>query len=353
MTLEGMLRGAAPSQEARTGDAGPRAGAAAWAVLLVLFLGGLALTPFIGPTPLDWGAALRGWLDGDAANADTFILFQLRLPRVLFVLGGGAALALAGAAYQAVLRNDLAEPFSLGVSSGAALGALIAFHAAPAALGAFAMPACAFAGALAAVGAIYMLARAKGALASPATLLLAGVTMNFLFGAAILFVQYLSDPYQTMMLLRWLMGGTDGATYTFAAIAAVAAVGTGLFLWGQGRALDVLSLGEYSAHDLGVSVGRVRLLALGVASLATALVVAFAGPIGFVGLIVPHAVRFVFGARHRVMIPACVLGGAGFLAWCDALARSALAGTELPVGILTAFLGAPFFLFLLMRKRMA
>ncbi len=326
-----------------------------WAVLLALVGSAAVLTPLVGTESIDYGRAL-GLVEVQGPNVDAFLLFDARLPRVLFALVAGAALAIAGAVYQAILRNDLAEPFSLGVATGGALGALLFLNLGPAWAGVYTLPAGGFAGAAVAVAAINALARMRGTMRSPATLLLAGVTLNVFFAAGILLVQYISDPYQTLMLLRWMMGGLDVASLEIVQGVALVLVAVAVVLMILARPLDLLTFGEESAHNLGVPVERVRLLGLGAASFVTAVVVAFAGPIGFVGLVVPHAMRRVFGAGHVALLPACLLGGAAFLPVCDAVGRLALGwvtgsgAAELPVGIVTALVGAPFFLYLLARK---
>lgn len=323
---------------------------AAWGTLALLALAAVALSPLVGSTDID---LLRAWGIGVAPgeeNIDAAIFFTARLPRVLFGLLAGASLSVAGATYQALLRNDLAEPFTLGVAGGASVGALLALNFLPITISPLASPALALAFAGVAVALLYGLTRLRGPRSSPATLILAGVTMNFLFGAAILLIQYISDPYQTMAIVRWLMGGLDVTSYRVCAVAAVLLVVGGGILIAHARPLNLLALGDMTAHHLGVPVERTRLVTLAVSSALAAFVVAFAGPIGFVGLLVPHVLRRLVGADHRILLPATILGGGFFLVVCDSAARVLFAPSELPVGILTAFLGAPFFLWLLFRK---
>ncbi len=313
----------------------------------------LLVAPAFGSTKLDLIAALRSWFEGGEPTTGQYILLSTRLPRVAFAFVAGAGLALAGTVYQAVLRNDLAEPFSLGVAGGAAFGALLAFHLFDGYYTASqnALPIGAFCGATVAVGIILLLARFRSQQITPATLLLAGISLNFLFGAGILLLQYLNDPFQTVLILRWLMGGLDVYAWKIVAAASVTLVIVALLCQRYGNALDVLSLGNRTAFHLGVPVMRVQFLTLGSVSLLTALLVAYSGPIGFVGLIVPHALRRLISPRHALLIPACALGGGAFLVLCDTVARTLFAPTELPVGIITAFLGAPFFLGILLRSR--
>ncbi len=321
-----------------------------WALLAVAWLLVLGLAPLAGAAEISLPRALGFGVPEGEFNPDAQILFHSRLPRVLFALVAGGLLALSGAVYQAILRNDLADPYVLGVSGGAGFGALLVLTLAPAAVVAFLLPAAAFAIAAAAVLLIYGMSRWRGPHTPPATFLLAGITLNLLFGAGILLTQYLSDPYQTFRMIRWLMGGVDVGSYRVVAfVAGVGGAASLVIVW-RARHLDLLSLGEQTAHHLGVPVASTRRLALFGASLVAAVVVAYAGPIGFVGLIVPHLLRLVVGPDNRVLLVACLLGGGVFLALCDTLARTVLAPTELPVGVVTAFTGAPFFLWLLFRK---
>jgi iron complex transport system permease protein len=317
--------------------------------LAVVMLG----APLVGSTHLDWSVVFdwSQWsLPPNERPADLHVLMSARVPRILFGAVAGAALALAGCVYQAVLRNDLADPYTLGVSGGASVGALLIFQLAPVTLAATLAPVAAFATAAVGVAVILLLARSRGPRTSPATLILAGVTLNFLFGACILTIQYLGDPYQTTSILRWLMGGLDGVRAGAIGFVALMGVGGLVVLVSQARSLNLLSLGEASAHHLGVPVERTRVLTLTVASALAASVVAYAGPIGFIGLMVPHMVRRITGADHRVLLPAAAMGGAALLVACDTIARTVLSPAELPVGIITAFAGAPFFLWLLLRR---
>ncbi len=320
------------------------------AILVCLLILCAMVLPIFGPTHMDLQLVLR--LKGDAATQDIerHIFFSARLPRILFGMLVGASLALAGTAYQAILRNDLAEPFTLGVSGGAAVGALLAFNLAGGFLGAILVPISAITTGGLAVALIYTLARMRGPLTSPATLLLAGVTMNFLFIAASLLIQYLSAPYETLTIVRWMMGGLDISSYRVILVGLAILAASFVILYTMGKSLNLLSLGDRTAHHLGVSVEKTRLITLAVSSILAAFMVAFAGPIGFVGLVVPHVMRLIVGADHRVLIPVTTLAGGVFLGVCDTIARSALGTTEVPVGIITAFLGAPFFLWLLFRK---
>jgi iron complex transport system permease protein len=310
----------------------------------------LAVAPLIGGTPIDLGRALDRSRPL-AENPDAQMLFIYRLPRVLAAALAGAGLAAAGVAFQAVLRNPLATPHTLGVSAGGALGAVLAIRLGlDGLLGAAALPACAFAGAVGTVALVYRIA-AVGRALPPATLLLAGVTLSYVAGAFMMFVQYSADYSQSYRIVRWLMGGLDVMRPAVLWQEAPPLVVGLLVLQWRARDLNALAAGAEAAASVGVEVtGAVRAVYLG-ASLIVGAVVAVAGPIGFVGLLVPHALRRLIGPDHRVLLPAAVLGGAAFLTVCDTLARTVLTPAEIPVGVLTAMLGGPFFLVLLMRRK--
>jgi len=286
---------------------------------------------------------------GDAATRG--IVIDFRLARVLLAACVGAALASAGTSYQAVLRNPLADPFILGVSGGAALGAVLFMAFAPASgLGdSVARPAAAFAGAIATLVVLFGLARFQGRTETTA-LLLIGVVLNALDSAIIQFFVSAGDPARFQGTLSYLMGAMNAPSWTtLAIVAALTAAGIAVLLT-QAHTLNLLSLGNEEAAQLGVGVDRATWTAVLAASLVTAAAVAFTGIIGFVGLIVPHAMRALFGPDHRVLIPASALGGAATLMLADAAARTLIAPAELPVGVVTALIGGPFFLFLLMKR---
>jgi iron complex transport system permease protein len=316
-----------------------------------LLIAAIVAAPLVGSTPLDLGAVLdrsRPWADNTAAQ----IFFIARLPRVLAAGLVGATLAVAGVVMQALLRNPLATPFTLGVSSGSALGAMLAITFLPAWTGGAltSVPLASLAGALGAVLIVYALAQVRHRGFSTDVLLLAGVTLNAFFSALILLVQYLSDFTETIRTLRWLMGDLDVAGYAPLGVALVMLLpALAAFAW-LPRSLNALALGAEQAGTRGVPVLGVQRVAFFASSLATGVAVSLAGPIGFIGIIVPHLVRLIVGADHRVVMPASALFGAAFLIACDALARTVIAPVELPVGVVTAVLGAPFFLWLLIRK---
>lgn len=323
------------------------AGTALVAVLAV------ALAPFIGQTPLSF-ARVFSLSVPFADNIDAQIFFLARLPRSLAAALVGGTLAAAGVVFQGLLRNPLATPYTLGISAGASFGAMaaITFGALlPLGLPMGGVAGASLAGALLAVLVVYALASARHSGLSTTVLLLAGVTMNSFFSALILFVQYLSDFTETFRALRWLMGDLDVAGYQpilgALPLIVIALIG---FAW-LARPLNVLSLGADAAATRGVDVTRAQRVAFFSGSLATGAAVSVGGPIGFVGIIVPHLVRLVVGADHRLVLPASFFFGAAFLVICDVLSRTVMAPLELPVGIITALIGGPFFLWMLIRKR--
>lgn len=308
------------------------------------------LGPLVGSTSIDLWKALdpsRPW----ATNVDAQIFFIARLPRVLAAALVGSALATSGVMFQALLRNPLATPFTLGISAGAALGAMLAITAGSAiAAATVTVPAASFAGAIAAVAIVYVLAAARHRGFSTNVLLLAGVTLNSLFSALILLVQYLADMTRALQTLRWLLGDLDVASYTPLVAALPLLVAAFVVFLSLPKALNLLAVGEEHAAARGVAVLRTQRLAFFSASLATGAAVSVGGPIGFIGIVVPHLVRLLVGADHRLVLPASMGFGAAFLIACDAAARTVMAPIELPVGIITALVGGPFFLWLLIRN---
>ena len=308
----------------------------------------LAVAPWIGPQALDWQVVLGGGGDGTGG----LIFWQLRLPRILLAWLAGGSLAVAGMAFQAMFRNPLATPFTLGVSSGASFGASLAMRAGGGAmLGSLAgllIPVGAFCGALAAIGMVYGLAGVRRGM-PVSTMLLAGVAVNFLFSSLILLIQFTGDFAETIQVLRWTMGSLQvvgmGAPASLAPIALLL-VGTLVY---TRRDLDLLLAGEDIAATRGVAVRRLKSLLFLSLSLGIACVVAACGPVGFVGLLAPHICRSLVGSRHGRLLPASFLLGGALLVVCDTIARTVMAPAELPVGVFTALLGAPFFLILLLR----
>ena len=323
---------------------------------ILAFGGGALLTilvaPLIGSTPISLRRAFD-WSVPFADNPDAQIFFIARLPRTLAGALVGSTLASAGVVFQGLLRNPLATPFTLGVSAGAALGAMLAITFAPtlAWAGISAGSLASFAGSIIAVGVVYLLASARHRGLSTNTLLLAGVTMNAFFSALILFVQYFADFTDTFRILRWLMGDLDVSSYTpLVSTLPLVFVSFAAFAW-LARPLNLLSLGPDAAESRGLDVVGAQRVAFVSASLATGAAVSVGGPVGFIGIIVPHLVRLMVGADHRVVLPASALFGAAFLVACDVVSRTVMAPLELPVGIITALIGGPFFLWLLVRRR--
>lgn len=315
----------------------------------LLFAAGLAVLAAAVAAGLLAGAvpvppsALAELLAGDSGGGvEATILRELRLPRVLLAVLVGAGLAGAGAAYQALFRNPLAEPFVIGASSGAALGAaaLLAVGApAPA------VPATAFAGAVAAVALVYLLG-GVGARASAVSLILAGAAVSTVLDAGVSLVMILDDE-SLQAIFGWLLGGLAGVGWREVAWGApMLAVGVGWIAL-LARPLDALTLGDDTARSLGLSLVRGRLAVVAAASLATAAAVAVAGIVGFVGLVAPHAARLLFGGRHGVLVPASCLLGAVLVVVADLAARTVAVPREVPIGVLTSLVGGPFFLYLL------
>ena len=318
------------------------------ASLVAMILAVLA-APFIGSTSITIARVFTRSIPF-ADNVDAQIFFIARLPRALAAALVGGTLAAAGVVFQGLLRNPLATPYTLGVSAGASLGAMAAItFGSSLAMGGVATAS--LAGAFLAVVIVYALAAARHRGLSTTVLLLAGVTLNAFFSALILFVQYVSDFAQTFRAIRWLMGDLDVASYApILAALPLVAVSFAAFVW-LARPLNLLSVGADAAAARGVNVERAQRTAFFSASIATGAAVAVGGPIGFVGIIVPHLIRLLVGADHRVVLPASTFFGAAFLVGCDAVARTVLAPLELPVGIITAVIGGPFFLWLLLRRR--
>jgi len=317
--------------------------------LLALLLAAAMLgSALVGAERIDLGRALFG---GGADAVDRLILFRIRLPRALLAGVVGGALAAAGAALQALLRNPLADPHMLGVSGGAALGAaaMLMLGGAAGVLPAVLVPAGAFGGALLAMGLVYRLGSVHGRL-QPYMFLLAGVVTNAFCGALIMALNALADFFQAHGILFWLLGSLQTQSWALvAASAGYLALGV-VWLMRHTRAFNVLTLGEESASQLGIDVTRTRRSAFVVSSLLVGASVSVSGMIGFVGLIVPHVTRLLIGPDYRLLLPASVLVGATFLVVADTVARSAFGATEIPVGVVTALCGGPFFIYLLRRE---
>ena len=329
-------------------------------VLLVLAIWlSLALGPVSLPLLDTLRAALRlSGLPVSAAGLEQaeMILGQIRLPRTLLGLAVGAVLALSGVAMQGLFRNPLADPGLVGVSSGAALGAAVAIVAGaslggvPAAFEPYLLSLCAFVGGLGVTALVYRLGRHDGQ-TSVATMLLAGIALTALAGAAIGLFTYMADDSTLRSLTFWNMGSLNGASYARLWPLLVVALAVSLWLPRRARALNALLLGESEARHLGFDVERLKRELVFCTALGVGAAVAAAGLIGFIGLVVPHLVRLIAGPDHRILLPASALAGASLLLLADLVARLALAPAELPIGIVTAMIGAPFFLYLLLRGR--
>jgi iron complex transport system permease protein len=334
--------------------------APAWAVAAALFLLlSLAVGLAVGPVHLGVGDMLRSIGDrlgvpgavSPLSATEEAILWELRLPRVVLGALVGGTLAVAGATYQGVFRNPLADPYLLGVAAGAGLGATVAVAYLPEGWSTHeVVPPAAFAGAVVAVSAAYALGRSAGRERGAAALVLAGVTVAAFFTAVQSFVQQQNaDTLQEVY--SWILGRLPSSGWSdVVLILPYLALALAVILLHR-RLLDVLSLGDDEAASLGVDVRRVRLTLVVAATIGTAAAVAVTGLIGFVGIIVPHAIRLVAGGSYRLLLPLSFVVGAGFLVLVDAVARTALAPAEVPIGVVTAFLGAPFFAVVLRTSR--
>jgi len=307
-------------------------------LLVATFLAGLIGSPAMSPFEILM----------HPTGEDAQLFFSWRMPRSVTAFLVGAALSLAGLVFQAMFRNPLATPYTLGVSSGASFGAVVAmqFGVATSLIGHAAVQVSAFLGAMLSVAIVYGTFRMKRR-ASVTTMLLAGVGCSFLFSSLIMLLQYLSDPTQTIQTMYWMMGGVfvTGFGDTLRLLPALAVgVGAAMLLT---RELDVLLLGEEISASRGVDVRRVRSVLFAAVSLMTAAVISLCGPIGFVGMMVPHGCRLVLGPLHRRLVPVSLAAGGVFLLACDVIARTVIAPAEMPVGVITSLFGAPFLLLLL------
>ncbi len=297
-------------------------------------------------------AVREGQAGIESAGAAGVILMQVRLPRVLLAFMVGGCLAAVGVGLQALLRNPLADPYVLGISSGAALGAGLAilFGLTGTALAFSALPLCAMAGGLLSVLVVYRIATAYGYLPIH-TLLLAGVILNAVFSALVMFVTSIMEPNRSFGMMSWLMGTLTAPDYP-AMLVLAGYLLVGLFvLFRQAASLNLLTLGEESARSLGVDVETVKKTVFFTSALLTGAVVSVSGMIGFVGMVIPHAMRLLTGADHRLLLPASALVGGVYLMAADTIARTLLAPAEIPVGVVTALAGGPFFIYLLTSRK--
>jgi iron complex transport system permease protein len=325
-------------------------------MLVVAGFGGMTLAacliaPIVGSTPIRLARVFSRTVPF-ADNVDAQVFFIARLPRVLAAALVGAGLSLAGVVFQALLRNPLASPDTLGVSAGATLGAMLAitFHLDAALLGIPPVPTASFIGSAGALGIVYLMAAVRHRGTSSTVLLLAGVALSALFAALVEFVQLIAGPAEMFRNVRWMMGSLDIASYAPIGAALVPLAVSAVAIAVLPRALDLISLGSAAAESRGVDVRRAERLALISASLSTGAAVSLGGPVPFVGIVVPHVVRLLVGADHRIVLPASALFGATFVIVCDLVARTAFAPIQLPVGAVTATIGGPFFLWLLFRR---
>ena len=316
------------------------------AVLILVVVAAVLLAVRFGSVALSSGDvldALRG--RGDPVKRD--IVVGLRLPRALLGVLVGGGLALAGATFQALLRNPLAEPYILGISGGAAAAAVTVLALGLVSAGSWVLPVAAFGGALLAILLVFRVASAADRSLDVRVLLLAGVVVGAFFSAMIALWFALLEAATVRSAVLWMMGSLAGADWRVVATAAAYTLPAGIVLVALARPLDLLAIGEETATYLGANVEQVKRLAFGMASLITAAGVAVAGVIGFVGLIVPHAVRLVVGSGHRALLPLSFLAGSAFLVLADVIARLVMAPAEIPIGVVTAFAGVPLFLVLL------
>ncbi|HMS82469.1 MAG TPA: iron ABC transporter permease [Nitrospira sp.] len=337
---------------------------------LILILGLLSLTAVVaslvclhfGAQPIAYGEMLRllmgamtsdqSGTDGASADITRTILLQIRLPRVLMGFIVGCSLASVGVVLQALLRNPLADPYVLGVSSGAALGAALGVlcGAGTTFLAEAALPACGFAGGIMALVIVYRTATGSERLPIH-SLLLTGVIVNAIFSALIMFITSILDPNRSYGMMAWLMGTLTSPTYSGLVGVLVYLSISLILLFRQMRALNILALGEDAARSLGIDTEQAKRSIFILTALVTGAVVSVSGMIGFIGMVVPHAVRLAIGADHRLLLPASALVGGIFLMGADTMARTLIAPTEIPVGIITALAGGPFFVYLLLWRK--
>ncbi|MFI0481472.1 FecCD family ABC transporter permease [Actinomadura sp. 9N215] len=326
-------------------------------VAVVLLAVSLLAGVLVGSAELPVGGVLKAFadrvpfvdVDSGLSVIDENVLFELRLPRALMAALVGGMLALAGGGYQGVFRNPLADPYLLGAAGGAGVGATVVIALVPGDPG-YGVPLAAFAGAIFGVFLAYALGSTAGRGNGVATLVLAGVAVSSFLAAVQTFVQQLKAE-ELQRIFTWILGGVGSADWHQLALIGPYALVSAVVLLAHGRLLDVLSVGDEEAASLGLSAARVRLTVLVAASLATACAVAVSGLIGFVGIVVPHVVRRLVGGSYRIVLPLSLLGGAAFLGFADLVARTVIKPGELPLGVVTAFVGGPFFVAVLRASR--
>jgi iron complex transport system permease protein len=290
-------------------------------------------------------------LDSSIPASQITIVHQVRLPRILTGMLVGAALAVAGAVMQGIFRNPLADPGILGVSAGGSFGAVLAFVTGLALTGLWVVPLFAFAGAMIASVIVYLLSLERGR-TNIMSLLLAGIALNAFLSALISLMVLMAEDYtETLSILQWLVGGLSGRGWRHFYVIVLPISLSILLIYRYSRDLNLFLLGEETAQGLGTNVPRTRFILLALTSLIAGVAVSMVGPIGFVGLVVPHVLRLVIGPDYRVLLPASALGGAVFLTLADTFARLVIASQEIPVGVITGVIGGPFFLYLLWHYR--
>ena len=314
---------------------------------IIVFLVGLLFPLFIGESHF----SLKD-LFTHPQNLNIQIILNIRLPRILFAFLVGASLSLVGAIFQVLLKNELATPYTLGISSGGALGAVLAIKSGLVIRFLTFSTTTIFSvlGSLLTIGLIYFIARQRKEI-STFTLLLAGITLGLFFSSLILFIHYLADFTETYRMIRWLMGALDVVGWQYPLAILVLLIPVFVFLFVHAVDYNLLLSGSEMAKARGVDVRSLQKWTFVLTSVLVGACVSMAGLIGFVGLIVPHVMRLLFGADHRTLLPQVLFGGGLFLLWCDTLARSIIAPAELPVGVVTSLLGAPFFIYLLIKHK--
>lgn len=326
--------------------------------LIPLIIISITLAVMIGPVPIKpltvWQIAIAQifGFEGDWSNAEVNIVWLIRFPRVLLAGIVGAGLAVIGVVMQAITRNPLADPYLMGVSSGAALGAVsVLLLGVFSSLGIYALSLGAFVGAMFSFVIVFALALQHGRLL-PTRMILAGVAVSFMFSSVTSFITISDDSSgAARRILFWMLGGLSGARWEDLTLPALTLILGMIYLTAQSRALNALLIGDETATTLGIDVHKMRRKLLVLTSLLTGVVIAVSGTIGFVGLMMPHIVRLLVGADHRRVLPISLLSGAIYLIWVDVIARTVFAPEEIPVGIITSLCGAPFFLWLMRRNK--
>ncbi|BCS88977.1 FecCD family ABC transporter permease [Pseudodesulfovibrio sediminis] len=335
-----------------------------WKVGLVVLLAGLLVTSLVvavslGAAGIPLDEVAKSLLGGAVSRRHDVIIWNIRLPQALTAIVGGAGLAVAGTAMQSILRNPLGSPFTLGISHAAAFGAAFSVMILGGGImtsanadtinitSPFITTVVAFSFSLAAAGVIIGVSRLRGA--TPEVMVLTGVALGALFTAGTMFLQYFADDVQLAAIVFWSFGDTARASWSELGVITAVTVGASVFFLGNSWNYNAIDAGDETARGLGVRVERVRMVGMLLATLVTAVIIAFLGIIGFVGLVVPHMARRVIGSDHRFLLPASILGGGLLLIVSDTAARLVLAPHVLPVSVLTAFMGAPIFIYLIIR----